>query len=57
MPQVTLDSAPTIDMEIATKKYVDEKKCILQSTTPNSTKKFEVTVDDNGTLSATEVTS
>lgn len=56
MPQVTLDSAPTRDMEIATKKYVDEKECILQSTTPNSTKKFEITVDDNGTLSATEVT-
>ena len=29
---------------------------ILHSTTANSTKKFKITVDDTGTLSATEVT-
>lgn len=32
------------------------KECILQSTTPNSTKKFKITVDDSGALSAVEVT-
>lgn len=29
---------------------------ILHSSTPNSTKKFKITVDDSGTISATEVT-
>lgn len=29
----------------------------LSSSTPDSTKKFKITVDDNGTLSATEITS
>ena len=29
---------------------------IMNSSTPNSTKKFKITVDDNGTISATEVT-
>ena len=56
MPQVSMASAPTRDMQIATKKYVDDKECILQSTTPGSTKKFKITVDDAGTLTATEVT-
>ena len=30
---------------------------LIQSTTPNSTKKFKITVDDTGTLKATEVTT
>ena len=30
---------------------------ILHSSTAGSTKKFKITVDDNGTLSATEVTA
>lgn len=34
----------------------DFDKPILPSSTPNSTKKFKITVDDSGTLSATEVT-
>lgn len=38
------------------KKYVDDKEFILQSTTPNSIKKFKITVDDTGALSAVEVT-
>ena len=29
---------------------------VISSSTPNSTKKFKITVDDNGTISATEVT-
>lgn len=38
------------------KKYVDGKEFILKSTTPGSTKKFKVTVDDTGALTAVEVT-
>lgn len=57
LPQVSMASAPTSDMQIATKKYVDDKEFILQSTTPNSTKKFKITVDDTGALSAVEVTT
>lgn len=38
------------------KKYVDDKEFILKSTTPGSAKKFKITVDDAGTLSAAEVT-
>lgn len=33
------------------------KAIVLESTTANSTKKFKITVDDSGTLKATEVTS
>ena len=35
---------------------VEGKALILPSSTENSTKKFRITVDDNGTLTATEVT-
>lgn len=56
MPQVSMLSLPTEDMQIATKKYVDDKEFILQSTTPGSSKKFKITVDDSGALSAVEVT-
>lgn len=56
-PQLEMIEAPTMDMEIATKKYVDDKEFILKSTTPNSTKKFKITVDDTGALSAVEVTT
>lgn len=56
LPQVSIASDPTEAMQIATKKYVDDKEFILNSTTPGSTKKFKITVDDNGTISATEVT-
>lgn len=55
-PQQIMDVSPTEDMQIATKKYVDDTKLILQSTTADSTKKFKITVDDSGTLSAVEVT-
>ena len=34
-----------------------DKEIILSSSTPNSTKKFKITVDDAGVISATEVTS
>ena len=35
---------------------ISAKDIILQSSTANSTKKFKITVDDSGTLKATEVT-
>ena len=57
LPQNPMCTDPISDMEIATKKYVDDKECILQSTTPGSTKKFKITVDDSGALTATEVTA
>ena len=50
------------DMNTGTVKQLDEKfipdmdSVILNSSTANSTKKFKITVDDNGTISATEVT-
>ena len=36
---------------------IDKYECIIPSSTANSTKKFKITVDDNGTISATEVTA
>lgn len=54
--QVEMNEDPKSAMQIATKQYVDNKEFILQSTTPNSTKKFKITVDDTGALSAVEVT-
>lgn len=51
---------PSID-GLATTAYVDNavanKEFILNSTTEGSTKKFRVTVDDSGTLTAVEITA
>ena len=55
MTQYPMISDPVSPMQIATKRYVDNKECILKSTTPGSTKKFKITVDDTGTLTTTEV--
>ena len=38
-------------------KRVDEGEIILPSSTAGSTKKFKLTVDDTGTVRATEVTT
>ena len=38
------------------KSIIDAAECIIPSSTPNSTKKFKITVDDSGAISATEVT-
>ena len=57
MDQVNMAFDPISPMQIATKKYVDDKECILKSKTPGSTKKFKITVDDSGAISATEVTA
>ena len=56
MPQTEMAAAPTKDMHIATKKYVDDSVYIIPSSTAGSTKKFKITVDDSGTLTTTEVT-
>lgn len=64
LPFVITTKTPTQDSHAANKKYVDDtvaahvtdKKLILSSSTAGSTKKFEITVDDSGTLKATEVT-
>ena len=57
-----LTNQPTIPSiaGLATTTYVDDavanKEFILNSTTEGSTKKFRVTVDDTGTLTAVEIT-
>ena len=47
--------------KLATEEYVDgkisDKELILTSSTSGSTKKFKITVDDSGTISAPEVTT
>lgn len=61
LPQVNMSSDPTEAMQIATKKYVDDKisdkELILSSSTAGSTKKFKLTIDDTGTLTASEITA
>lgn len=53
---------PIDDSDAATKGYVDNilaagnsDSVIIKSSTPNSTKKFRITVDDAGAITATEV--
>ena len=53
----------TWDGNIGTLKTIDPKyipselnEVILPSSTPSSTKKFKITVNDNGTITATEIT-
>lgn len=59
--QIFMDRDPEQPMEIATKKYVDDKisdkEVILSSSTAGSTKKFKLTIDDTGTLTASEITA
>lgn len=54
-------ATPESYYDAATKDYVDGKisdtKIILNSSTSGSIKKFEITVDDSGSLTATEVTT
>lgn len=61
LPQFEMQTAPIKDMQIATKKYVDDKisdkEIILSSSTAGSTKKFKLTIDDTGTLTASEITA
>lgn len=53
---------PTDDFDAATKGYVDNiltagnsDSVVIKSSTPNSNKKFRITVDDAGAITATEV--
>jgi hypothetical protein len=58
--------APWVDFsnstELVTRNYVDETvsaakdEMVLNSTTSGSTKQFKITVDDSGTITATEIT-
>lgn len=52
--------SPAQDTDAATKAYVDakvsDKELVLASSTEGSSKKFKITVDDSGTISATEIT-
>ena len=43
-------------IDVAIGEYADTAEYIIPSSTTGSTKKFRITVDDTGTLSATEVT-
>lgn len=55
--EIGVVSAPELESTITELNSKIETSTILQSTTPNSTKKFKITVDDTGTLSAVEVTT
>lgn len=44
-------------LSLESMEILNQKELILYSTTVNSTKRFRITVDDSGTISATEVTS
>lgn len=54
----TLDSVDAdltaIDAELST-VYPDSKTLVLDSSTAESTKKFAITVDDDGLITATEI--
>lgn len=43
-------------IDVAIDKYADTAEYIVPSSTQGSIKKFKITVDDAGTLSATEIT-
>ena len=44
-------------IDVAIGEYADTAEYIIPSSTQGSTKKFKITVDDTGTLSATEITT
>lgn len=54
--QVKGEKLSFVDYYTKAPKTICAKDIILQSSTANSTKKFKITVDDTGTLKATEVT-
>ena len=57
-PEITWDGNIGVIKKLD-KKYIPSElnEIILPSSTPSSTKKFKITVNDNGAISATEVTS
>lgn len=54
---VTVEAKPLPDICIAKNIQRVGDDVIILSSTPDSTKKFKITVDDSGTISATEVTT
>ena len=44
-------------IDVAIDKYADTAEYIIPSSTARSAKKFKITVDDSGTLTATEITT
>lgn len=54
---VTSDGVMAEREDLATKEYVNNKEVVVMSSTEGSTKKFKITVDDTGALSAVEVTT
>ena len=52
----TLNSYVGSMIDVAIDEYADTAEYIIPSSTTGSTKKFKITVDDSGTLTATEVT-
>lgn len=42
-------------IDVAIEEYAETAEYIIPSSTQGSTKKFKITVDDSGTLTATEV--
>lgn len=60
--RITSVGEPEDDTDAATKNYVDNiltagnsNSVVIKSSTPNSTKKFRITVNDAGAITATEV--
>lgn len=54
---VTVNNTAEIDVSVYTLYPATADTVILQSSTAGSNKRFEITVDDSGTISATEVVS
>ena len=52
----TLNSYVGSMIDVAIDEYADTAEYIIPSSTTGSTKKFKITVDDSGTLTATEIT-
>ena len=57
MPDSYATSMYSLEEHDALLQRVDEGEIILPSSTVGSTKKFKLTVDDTGAVSATEVTT
>ena len=56
-PEITWDGS-TEEIKTLDEKFLPPVSgLIVKSSTPDSTKKFKITVDDSGTISATEVTA
>lgn len=56
VPTVTADDNGKV-MKVVDGAWAAGEAWIVPSSTPNSTKRFKITVDDSGTISATEVTA